>query len=86
MQCREFRAQGAQPFRSQAIGMAPFFHRQRLNELLLFEPRDCSIERAWAQSRSAHTRDVLDHRMPMLRSISEAGKNQQGGIRIVAAF
>lgn len=64
-----------------AIGLAAFFRREWLNPTLVFQPSDGPVERSRAQAHTAKARNVFNHRVPMLRSVSQAGQNQQRRIR-----
>jgi hypothetical protein len=83
MQRRQLRAQNPQPIRSDPVRLPSILRRQRLNPALLLQPRNRPIQRSRPQPRPAHALNVFDHRVPMLRPISQASQHQQRRIGIV---
>jgi hypothetical protein len=75
-------AEHSQSPRCQAIGLASFVRWQRLNEFGALEARNRAIKRAGAQSCSAHTKDIFDHGVAVLRAVRETSHDQQRRIGV----
>jgi len=70
--------------RGQAIRAAASVSGQCLDESLVFEAADGSIESSRLEVDAGEVLDVLGKRIPMLVSVSQARENQRGRPRISA--
>ena len=83
MQSRKLSPQNLGAFMRDAIRLAPVLRWQWLNPALRLKARNCSIERAGAQTRPAKPGNILNHGVPVLRPARQARKHKQRRIGIV---
>src|SRR5262245_901411 len=70
--------------RRDLVGPSAVLTRQRLDQTGILQLRQRAVERARAELDTGELFDVLDQCVPMLRSVGEAGEDQDAAIRRAA--
>jgi hypothetical protein len=79
----QFCAENARALSGNAIGPTALLGWERLDPTLLFQASNCPVQRPWSQTGPTYARDIFNHRVAVLRSAGQAGKDKQRRVRIV---